>query len=189
MRLIIGAGGTSLAGWLSLERGQLDIREAQQWARLFKPNSIDAILAEHVLEHLTMQDALKAMLNCFDYLKPRGYLRLAVPDGNNPDEKYRDWNAPEGSGQRLMRRIVYAPDEPCHQVFYNVNSLSELLSAAGFTVRPLEFYDVAGRFHANKWSRADGEIRRSYKHPYLFIIIPVTGVYNTSLIVDAVKVV
>lgn len=60
MKLIIGAGGITQPGWLSLEETDLDITQADQWAAHFAPNSLDAIFAEHVWEHLTLNEALDA---------------------------------------------------------------------------------------------------------------------------------
>lgn len=48
---------------------------------LLGPNGlVDAFLAEHVWEHLSLEDAHRAARNCHDYLHPGGRLRLAVPD-------------------------------------------------------------------------------------------------------------
>jgi predicted SAM-dependent methyltransferase len=60
MKVITGARGTAQPGWQSFERSQLDIRDRAQWARLFPPNSIDAVLSEHVLEHLTFDEAIRS---------------------------------------------------------------------------------------------------------------------------------
>jgi len=46
---------------------------------------LDAILAEHVWEHLTKEEALIAALTCYRYIKNGGYLRVAVPDGPHPN--------------------------------------------------------------------------------------------------------
>lgn len=43
-------------------------------------NLVDAFVAEHVWEHLSLQDAHRATRNCQRHLRPGGRLRLAVPD-------------------------------------------------------------------------------------------------------------
>src|SRR4028119_1257555 len=95
--LIIGAGYTSQPGWHSLKQEDLDIRYSNQWARVVAPNSVDNILAEHVWEHMTFEDGLKAALNCYRALKMHGRLRIAVPDGFHPDKNYIDWVKPGGT--------------------------------------------------------------------------------------------
>lgn len=62
-----------------------------------------------------------------------------------------------------------------------------MLDAAGFTVRPLEYYRRDGRFNRNDRQQSAGQIHRCFGSPYLKENEFVTGVYNTSLIVDAFK--
>lgn len=186
-KIIVGAGNTSQVGWLSLQRSDLDIRNFNSWQRLFIPNSLDAVLSEHVLEHLTISEALDTAQNIYTFLRKGGYWRIAVPDANNPNDKYKDWNAQGGFGQRLMRDWFYAADEPCHQVFYNLELLTQLLHQIGFSVNPLEYWGADGKFYKGNWSQQDGKIYRSYGNDYLSQAMFFTGVYNTSLIVDALK--
>ena len=81
MKVIVGAGGTSEPGWLALGESDLDVTDFEQWAQRFAPSSLDAILAEHVWEHLTEIEALAATRNAAYFLRPGGILRIAVPDG------------------------------------------------------------------------------------------------------------
>lgn len=180
MKVIVGAGGTTQPGWLSLEESDLDITSPEQWARLFAPNSLDAILAEHVWEHLTIDEGLKAARNCYQYLKRGGTLRIAVPDGFHPSELYRQWCAP-GTG--------YNGDD--HKVFYNYQSLCWLLESAGFACRPREFFDLNGTLFSDFVSDGNGHIERtSQTYPYSLkgsVLGFLLGTSYTSLIVDGVK--
>jgi predicted SAM-dependent methyltransferase len=190
MKIIIGARRTSQPGWQGLERGQLDIRDRRQWTRLFPVNSLDAVLSEHVLEHLTFDEAIATASNIFEFLAPGGYWRIAVPDANNPDPIYQDMCRPGGTGRRtydLWNRLFYGSDEPGHKFHYNLASLSSLLLSEGFQVQPLEFYDDAGRFWRAPWSPEDGWIKRSSESSYLLLDKFVAGCWNTSLIVDAIR--
>jgi predicted SAM-dependent methyltransferase len=58
--------------------------EEDTWKFFFQESSLDAILAEHVWEHLSLNEASIAAKNCFKYLKHGGYVRVAVPDGYHP---------------------------------------------------------------------------------------------------------
>jgi predicted SAM-dependent methyltransferase len=49
-------------------------------------------------------------------------------------------------------------------MLYTYRSLAGLLSAAGFTVHLLEYWDEEGVFHMAAWEAADGHIRRSARH-------------------------
>src|SRR3954468_22373780 len=79
-RIVIGAGGTSEPGWIPTQAHQLDVTNAVSWACYFEPSSVDALLAEHVWEHLTLDQAKQAAAHCYRHLKPGGYIRVAVPD-------------------------------------------------------------------------------------------------------------
>jgi predicted SAM-dependent methyltransferase len=142
MKIIVGAGRTQQHGWSSLEQSELDITNRFQWARRFAPASLDAVLAEHVFEHLTVEEGSAAARNCFEFLKRGGYLRVAVPDGLHPDPQYIAWVRP-GDG--------WNGDD--HKELYDYRSLSRLLTESGFTVRPLEWWDESGNLHVSEWSQ------------------------------------
>lgn len=94
IRLVLGAAGTAFDGWVSTDIDILDIPSSINWRFLFKKGSINAILAEHVWEHLDDIAAKKAVKNCYRYLKKGGYLRIAVPDGFHPDPSYIEFVKP-----------------------------------------------------------------------------------------------
>jgi predicted SAM-dependent methyltransferase len=173
-RIIIGTSGVRQNSWIPTDMEYLNLLNPTDWSAFFEPGSIDAILAEHVWEHLTEADALKAAENCFHYLKPGGYLRLAVPDGFHPDPVYIEATRPGGSG--------LGSDD--HKVHYNYQSLSELLKKAGFTIEFLEYFDESGEFHFQDWDRNAGMVWRSKR----FDERNQKGKLNyTSVILDARK--
>ena len=85
IKLIVRANGTQQEGWISLEHDQLDIRKRDSWLDWFQPGTVDAVLSEHVLEHLDHDEAQQAARNIYEFLSPGGYWRIAVPDAANPD--------------------------------------------------------------------------------------------------------
>ena len=151
LRLVIGAGGICSVGWIPTEIDNLNLLNPKQWKSCFKQNTIDAILAEHVWEHLTVADGVKAAKQCYNYLKPGGYLRVAVPDGFCPDVEYIDCVRPGGSGSGAQG----------HKVLYNYQTFVEIFSGVGFRVDLLEYYDNRGEFHYVDWNPDNGIIRRS----------------------------
>jgi predicted SAM-dependent methyltransferase len=174
VRIVIGASGIYEAGWIPTEIGVLDILNPGHWSRVFAENSISAILAEHVWEHLTPEQGLLAACNCLRFLQPGGYLRVAVPDGFHPDPTYIEWVRVGGSG-------AGADD---HKVLYTCETFRRLFEDAGFEVKPLEYFDSAGVFHAVKWETAAGMIHRSQR----FDERNQNGQLNyTSIIFDARK--
>jgi predicted SAM-dependent methyltransferase len=152
-RLVIGASSKHDRGWIPTERDYLDLCRPEQWEQMLAPASLDALLAEHVWEHLTPSEAVAAAKTCYTYLKPGGYLRIAVPDGLHPSPEYIDWVKPGGASPGQL-----AND---HQVLYTYRTLGPVFESAGFRVRLYEYYDEAGQFHFSDWDPADGTIRRS----------------------------
>ena len=153
-RIVIGSSGTAQAGWVQTDREVIDLLSEETWLVYFVPGSLDGILAEHVWEHLSANDATRAAEICFKFLKPGGYLRVAVPDGLNPNSSYIDQVRPGGTG----------PGADDHKVLYVYSTFRDLFIAAGFEVRLYEYYDDMGRFHFNDWGPLDGMIRRSMRY-------------------------
>jgi predicted SAM-dependent methyltransferase len=173
-KVIIGAAGVSQPGWIETDIGHLNVLREKDWARYFDEASIDAVLAEHVLEHLTVDDGFIAGKNCLKFLKSGGYFRVAVPDGNFPDPQYIDYVKPGGSG--------YGSSD--HKVLYTYKTLGDLLQRCGFRVNLLEYWDEQGKFHSHPWNADDGLIHRSRWHDHRN---SKTEIRYTSVVLDAVK--
>jgi predicted SAM-dependent methyltransferase len=150
LRIIIGSGGMYGPGWIPSEIQFLNLLDDADWQKAFGKRLIDVLLAEHVWEHLTPADASQAAAQCFKYLKPGGYLRVAVPDGRHPDPEYIEWVRIGGSG----------PGASDHKVLYTAESFRNLFAGAGFDVELLEYYDTQGKFHRSDWDVAAGPILR-----------------------------
>jgi predicted SAM-dependent methyltransferase len=174
LRIVVGSSGIVASGWTKTEQAFLDLLRPDDWARYFKPAQIDAILAEHVWEHLTLDQGIAAAATCMRYLRPGGYLRIAVPDGNHPDPDYIRDVKPGGLG----------PGADDHKVLYDCALLSRAMSAVGLNPQLLEYFDEKGQFVFNTWSAGDGMIHRSSRYDERNS----DGKLNyTSLIVDARK--
>jgi predicted SAM-dependent methyltransferase len=174
IRLVIGASGVCERGWARSEVEYLNITKEEDWRRFFQPESIAAMLAEHVWEHLVPADAFQGATLCYKYLKRGGHLRVAVPDGLHPHPSYIQHVKPGGTG----------PGAYDHKVLYTYQTLSEPFQSAGFSVELLEYYDERGYFHFNEWNRADGFIHRSSRFDERNVNGNLT---YTSIILDARK--
>ena len=151
LRVMIGASGTEMEGWIATEQSLVDLLQPASWERFFLPDSLDAVIAEHVWEHLTPSQGFVAANTCFQFLRPGGYLRVAVPDGNHPSPAYIARVRPGGTG----------PGADDHKVLYNFHTFSEVFQQAGFDVRLIEYFDDAGRFHTADWDVSEGLVRRT----------------------------
>ena len=173
-RIVVGASGVCDEGWIPTEIELLNVLDLHDWDRYFHPDSIDAILAEHVWEHLTKEEGIVAARMCFTYLKRGGYLRLAVPDGLHPDQNYIEWVKVGGTG----------PGADNHKVLYTYRTLTEILEVVGFRVDLYEYFDETGRFHYREWDPRQGMIHRSKR----FDERNSKGQLNyTSIVLDAFK--
>jgi len=134
-KLHVGSGPVRLEGWINVDnqpyRGidqVLDIREGIPYSDL------EYIFAEHFIEHLAYDDAMKFLRDCRRALGDAGVLRLTTPNldwvwmtqyhlgqWSQPSEAVRDcfWmnKAFRGWG---------------HQFLYNAQTLTECLHDAGF---------------------------------------------------------
>jgi predicted SAM-dependent methyltransferase len=151
LRMVVGSGGVFDESWIPTDIEYLNLLDKRHWGKYFYENSIDAILAEHVWEHLTLDEGLVAAQHCYQYLKPGGYLRVAVPDGFHPSPEYIEWVKVGGVG----------PGSDDHKVLYNHETFSRLFEKAGFRAELLEYFDAEGNFHCADWNPAAGKIHRS----------------------------
>ena len=156
MKVIIGAGATSCEGWVSTQEEELDLLDRRDFERMFSREKPVAFLAEHVWEHMTLEEGGIAARNCFDYLADGGYLRVAVPDRNFRNEWYQDLVRVGGNGD---------PNHPAysHKIVYDYETLSRVFIQAGFRVELLEWCDREGDFHYQYWNPEDGRIGRSLR--------------------------
>ena len=174
LRLIIGSSGTYHAGWISTEESWLDISNSSDWEKYFAPGEIDAIVAEHVFEHIEVSLIQQSLHNIYKYLRPGGYVRIAVPDGYHPSEKYIRQVMPGGTGPGAMD----------HKSLFTHTSLAAPLTQTGFELIFLEYFDINRKFHKHSWNPKDGLIHRSLEFDKRNLF----GTNNySSIIVDATK--
>ena len=156
MKVILGAEKTTIEGWVSTNKEQLDILKENDWLKLFQYESIDVLLAEHVWEHMTFDEGIIAAKNCYNFLKNGGYIRCAVPDANFNDKWYQN-TAKVGNFKSKDNRFYE------HKIFYDYKMFKEVFQKVGFKVELLEFCDEDNNFHYRYWNECDGKIGRSYR--------------------------
>lgn len=156
MRVVIGAGKTAYDGWVSTQESELNLLNRADFVRLFSAEKPTAFLAEHVWEHMTLEEGITAARNCYDYLADGGYMRIAVPDRNFRNEWYQNLVQVGGNGD---------PNHPAfsHRIVYDYRTLARVFTQAGFEVELLEYCDENSVFHYKYWNEADGRIGRSLR--------------------------
>lgn len=145
--LNFGCGGNRLSGWDNFDL-EVDISKPLAFA----DNYADRILAEHVVEHITHQQAWNFFEECKRILKPGGVLRVAVPDVE------RIWRriTPEycaavkagghgdGSAKSAVRATIF---EHGHQAIWTSELLVAALCAIGFRAVTKAEYGVSQYEH------------------------------------------
>jgi len=83
MKLHLGCNDRALEGWTNLDiingPGVDLVSSAHELPELLD-GSVDEILAEHLLEHLTFYEAQRALAEWYRILKPGGKLTIEVPN-------------------------------------------------------------------------------------------------------------
>ena len=62
IKVVVGAGVfNNNPGWIQTQEDELNLLDKATWEGRFEYNSISAILAEHVWEHLTFEEGVRAL--------------------------------------------------------------------------------------------------------------------------------
>lgn len=172
-KIIIGAGDVPCpTSWVATNFEELDVESREDWKFLLGYKRLDNILSEHTFEHL--RAPWKAAKNMFEFLKPGGRVRVAVPDGFFPNPEYINEVKPGGTG--------FGADD--HVWLWNYMILSDLFKKEGFEIELVEYFDENGEFHQKAWSADEGMIRRSRNHDDRNTE---EEIKYTSLIIDCIK--
>lgn len=105
----------------------------------YKDNSVDLIVAHHLIEHLDRQQGEKFLRECFRVLKPGGLIRLSAPDAEllcdaflkGKIMEYRHVNVGVEKAQddaEALYHLLLAG----HKTIYTCKSLKKLLKKIGF---------------------------------------------------------
>lgn len=177
LKIVLG-GAPPEAGWYGSDIGFFDAGDAADWQRLVGQDGggarVERVMAEHVFEHIPPERIPAVMENAFRFLVPGGTLRVAVPDGRNPDPDYIRHVEPGGIG----------PGADDHKQLFTVESLRQAMADAGFIVEPREWFDADGTFHEEEWIGERGFIHRCRRNGTPDKSFPSS---HLSLLVDGIK--
>ena len=142
LRLHLGSGTVRLDGWLNidLETPQADLHCDIRRPLPFPSGSARLIYHEHVMEHITLDEALICLRDWHRLLEPGGVLRIATPDLTYLVERYGgDWRDQEWLRlpeyrfiQTRAQMMNVAFRWWGHQYLYDGEELEGHLAEAGF---------------------------------------------------------
>jgi predicted SAM-dependent methyltransferase len=145
-RLHLGCGQIRFEGWVNVDLSTGNDATDVVWD-VTDPLPVEdcacrLIYSEHLVEHLTVEDARRLLVECHRALAPGGILRLAMPSLERLVEQY-------GSGRWREQPWLSQPENrhvstPCemlnvafrswgHEWLYDAEELHRRLSEAGFT--------------------------------------------------------
>jgi predicted SAM-dependent methyltransferase len=136
-----GAGWRPLEGWVNVDIAAapgIDVVHDVTEGLPFGTGSAQAILAEHLIEHLTRDAAVDFLSECHRVLATRGVVRLSTPDGGRyvrsyaGDKEFLDrMRCPEEVLDfDVINRVMR--EDGLHLWLYDETSLCDLVERAGF---------------------------------------------------------
>ncbi|WP_320673779.1 class I SAM-dependent methyltransferase [Prochlorococcus sp. MIT 1341] len=160
-KLHIGCGRSLIKGWLNTDYyGGKDIMRLDATKKFpFKDNEFDYIFSEHMIEHISYNDATKMLKECFRILKPGGKIRISTPDIRkiitlfNPKtethKSYIEWSIENWCCNKYPK--VFSPAfvvnnyvrDWGHQFIYDIETLELNLSIAGFVDIPKKTLSIS----------------------------------------------
>lgn len=148
-KLQIGAGGMNYRGWLNTDIEPSDVEVYLDATKPFPlpDGSIQYIFGEHVIEHLSYEDGLAMLRECYRVLSAGGKIRLATPNllkysqlFQNPkteevtrylEEKVK-WHGWPPSAHPESQILNFELHSFGHKFVYDPATLSDSLAQAGF---------------------------------------------------------
>lgn len=145
-KLHLGSGSITLPGWINID---LDSPTADQLLDLtdplpFESASVSHIFNEHFIEHITREQAVAFLKECYRVLKQQGVMRITTPNlrflahsyfSDNRDEWGDLWQP--NSRCQLMNEGMRSWG---HKFLYDAEELTRILGEAGFKSITFETY-------------------------------------------------
>ena len=140
LRLHLGAGGSAKAGWTNVDLAGHPVELAWDVTKPlpFPDGSVEAVFHEHMLEHLTLEQAYALTRDCHRVLAPDGVLRIVVPDAGAYARSYAhggdgviaDYRSGRPTAMLALQEVFYLHG---HRSAWDEDTLALLVAAAGFT--------------------------------------------------------
>lgn len=140
MKINFGCGSNKLDGWVNHDI-EVDITKPLPYDN----NTIEAVFAEHVMEHVTPHQAFTFLEECHRILRPGGYCRITVPTIVTvatacPDDylKFAATFGTEATRKGAVRGLIFNHG---HLSMWDTPLLLACFQAIGFSVaRPGKLY-------------------------------------------------
>ena len=111
-------------------------------------NSVERIHSEDFLEHIDQNSIVTLLGECFRILKPDAFMRIGVPDYNNPKD-------------RVYMQQQNDPRYPLHVTFMNYNLLKGLIDKSPFSRYKFYQYWQEDSFYREPIDYTKGRVPRT----------------------------
>ena len=133
LALHVGCGNQRLEGWVNVDVQDLPaVDVVADVTRGLRFRDVDAVFAEHFLEHLPIEGALRFLGEVHRALAPDGRLRLTTPNLEWVWTTHYDLTAPPEQKQAMALRVNRAFRAWGHEMVWNRALLEGALLACGF---------------------------------------------------------
>jgi SAM-dependent methyltransferase len=135
IKLHLGCGWRNFGNeWIHIDGGDYEHLDYKDITKLeFENNSVDLIYASHVIEYFDREE-VKTLLNEWKrVLKPKGILRIAVPDFIKLMWVYQDTKDLNKILGPLFGKMEMGDNIIYHKTVYDFKSLKNLLEELGFS--------------------------------------------------------
>lgn len=146
VKLHLGCGSVYKEGWINIDKRtdgvKLDLNFDLCKSLPFEDGSVDFIFNEHFLEHLSVEQGVFFLKECFRVLKKGGVLRIAMPHikpvlDRYYNDKWREEEWLEKFGYTFIKTKCEVVNVGFrywgHQWLYDEEELKRRLNEAGFT--------------------------------------------------------
>jgi len=148
MKLHLGCGKRYIPGFTHIdlvEYPHIDYKNSIDDLSIFEDNSIDLIYNCHVLEHFHKKKIPEVLNEWYRVLKPKGILRISVPDFQQLIKVYKKWKDIDIIQGPLLGGQTYLYN--FHNTIFDYDSLIKYLYDSGF--KSMHRYDWKNTEHAN----------------------------------------
>jgi predicted SAM-dependent methyltransferase len=139
MLLNLGCGSCVKPGWINLDLEPVPgaIKCDLSKGIPYPDNSVKVIYSEHMIEHLTWEQGLVHLKECYRVLEPGGVIRISTPDLESLVANYK------ANRKDAYMRVGFLPTTSCqmlnqgmrswgHQYVYDTHDLILALHQSGF---------------------------------------------------------
>ena len=152
MKLNIGCGSNLVKGFVNMDKfyPHKDVKVGDILDTGLKPDSVDYIICDQVLEHLKMADIIPALYEMRRILKKGGKCVIIVPDF---EDAVKQWLAQDHNGAfepmkyHWLSEVIYGNqlhDGEFHKTPMCAGFLHNALNVAGLTKHEISFFPAFG---------------------------------------------